>query len=78
MDMQMPYKDGIQAMQELRAYRHTKHIPMIALTGMANDEDRDLCLRSGADHFVTKPVDLANLATLIEGCLEPVEAALIA
>ena len=78
MNVQMPYKDGIQTIRELRTLRATKHLPIIALTGMATQSNRDLCLRAGADHFVSKPFDFAALANLIKGCLPPSKAALSA
>ena len=63
MDMQMPVLDGVEATRAIRAFESgtTRHVPIIALTANAFDEDRRLCLASGMDGFLPKPVSAATL-----------------
>ncbi len=63
MDVQMPHMDGRQATQTLRQKGFAK--PIIALTGHSDEEDRQKCLAVGYNHFVTKPIQRAELIQLI-------------
>jgi CheY-like chemotaxis protein len=58
MDMQMPIMDGIEATEKIRA-REKKtglHLPIVAMTANAFEEDRERCLRAGMDGYIAKPV----------------------
>ncbi len=58
MDMQMPVMDGIEATRILRQQELAtlRHMPVIAITANAFDEDRRKCFDAGMDGYVTKPV----------------------
>jgi len=58
MDMQMPVMDGLEATEKIRA-REKKtglHLPIVAMTANAFEEDRERCLRAGMDGYIAKPV----------------------
>ena len=69
MDCMMPVMDGYEATSAIRdrnsrARNHA--VPVIALTANALKEDREKCLVSGMDDYLTKPVNLAALAAMLE------------
>lgn len=65
MDIMMPEIDGYTAMKEIRKIERFRHIPIIALTAKAMKEDRNKCIEAGANDYLTKPVDINNLISLL-------------
>jgi signal transduction histidine kinase/CheY-like chemotaxis protein/ligand-binding sensor domain-containing protein len=65
MDVQMPVMDGMEATQKIRQRTGTQPI-IIAMTANAMQGDRDKCLSAGMDDYISKPVKLEDLVTLIE------------
>jgi len=66
MDMNLPVLDGWSACRQAREDEHISHIPIIALTAHAREEDRQQALDAGCDDYATKPVDFPGLLTKIE------------
>lgn len=68
MDVQMPEMDGIEATREIRKREEEtgKHIPIIALTANAFQEDKKKCLEAGMDEYATKPIKINELFSIIE------------
>ena len=66
MDIQMPEMDGYEATREIRRRQNPAHPPrIVALTANALQSDRDQSAAVGMDGFVTKPVKLQEIATII-------------
>jgi two-component system sensor histidine kinase/response regulator len=64
MDCQMPVKDGFMATRELRAAK--VRTPIVALTANAMAGDRERCLDSGMDDYVSKPLRASELARTLQ------------
>jgi CheY-like chemotaxis protein/nitrogen-specific signal transduction histidine kinase len=66
MDLQMPVMDGLQATREIRRQEGDgPHVPIIAVTANAMTGDRDLCLASGMDDYLPKPLRAADLKAAV-------------
>jgi len=67
MDVQMPVLDGSEAAARIRSLERAGgfHTPILALTANAMKGDRELCLASGMDDYIAKPVQRAKLLDAI-------------
>ena len=66
MDIQMPGMDGLTAIKQIRIDPDLANIPIIALTALAMEGDREKCLDAGANEYLPKPVKLKQLAASIQ------------
>ena len=68
MDVRMPLMDGCTATERIRQWESAngqRRIPIIALTADAFEEDRQRCMTAGMDDFLTKPVVMAVLQSVL-------------
>ena len=65
MDIMMPEMDGFEAMEKIRQVAKFKSIPIIAVTAKAMKGDRQKCIEAGASDYITKPVDVEQLLSLL-------------
>ena len=71
MDIQMPGRDGLEAIRVIKSNRTTMGIPIVALTALAMPGDRERCLEAGADAYLSKPVVLRDLFQVLCRFLGP-------
>lgn len=63
MDIQMPGIDRIAVIKKIRQISALVQIPITALTALAMEGDRERCLATGANMYLSKPVKLKQLVT---------------
>ncbi len=67
MDIRLPGVSGFDAIREIRKYN--KHLPIIAQTAFAMQDDGKKCLQAGADDYIAKPIDKNHLLTILRNVL---------
>jgi CheY-like chemotaxis protein/CHASE3 domain sensor protein len=65
MDIMMPEMDGFAAMREIRKRSEWQNLPIIALTAKAMRDDHEKCLAAGANDYISKPLDVEKLLSLV-------------
>ena len=65
LDMMMPNMDGYETATHIRENKKYKNLPVIAVTAKAMTGDREKCINAGASDYITKPVDVDQLLSLL-------------
>ena len=76
MDVQMPEMDGLEVTAAIRASElgTKRHVPIVALTALAQPEDRENCFRAGMDGYLTKPISAQPLLHALQQVMLPAVA----
>jgi two-component system cell cycle response regulator len=70
LDVMMPGMDGYEVCRRIRQNPATAFLPVIMVTALDKTSDRDTAMAAGADDFLTKPVELAQLFAVMRRLLE--------
>ncbi|WP_423149241.1 response regulator [Rubrolithibacter danxiaensis] len=65
MDMMMPEMDGYETTAKIRQNYRFKNLPVIAVTAKAMIGDREKCIQAGASDYISKPIDIDQLISLL-------------
>lgn len=66
MDMMMPEMDGYEAIKILKSSGQYPDIPIISVTAQAMSGDMEKCLAVGADDYISKPIEVEKLITIVK------------
>jgi PAS domain S-box-containing protein len=69
LDLRMPVMDGYHVARNMKASPATKHIPIIVITALDSAEARMLGLQAGAEEFLSRPIDRAELCVRVKNLL---------
>lgn len=77
MDCEMPVMNGFEAAAAIRHKEQAtgSHVPIVAMTGHAEEADKEACIAAGMDDFICKPIDQKYLERIVERWLFAVEPA---
>ncbi len=66
LDLNMPKKDGLEALAEIKGNEDFKKIPVIIFTTSCNKDDIDITYKLGSNSFITKPGSFEELVKIAE------------
>jgi CheY-like chemotaxis protein len=69
-DLNMPFKNGLQCLREIRSNDRWKTLKAVILSTSSNEKQRNTCYEMGADLFLTKPTSFHELKKQLAECLE--------
>ena len=70
LDVMLPGRSGFDILRELRETEATRNIPVMMLTARGQEKDRDLAMRLGANHFMTKPFSNADVRDHVRNLID--------
>jgi CheY-like chemotaxis protein len=69
LDINMPVMDGMETIREIRHDENLKDLFVIALTGLALEDDKTICLEAGYDDYIAKPIRVEEFQAKIQQAL---------
>jgi CheY-like chemotaxis protein len=69
-DVMMPGMDGYETITAIRGMPGREGMPLIAVTAKAMMGDRERCIEAGASDYIAKPVEAAQLLSLLQACVD--------
>ena len=73
-DIMMPDMDGYETIREIRTRAESADIPIVAVTAKAMKGDRQKCIQAGASDYVSKPVDIDHLISVLRVSIQRADA----
>ena len=77
-DIMMPDMDGYETIREVRSMDAFRDLPIIAVTAKAMKGDRQKCIQAGASDYVSKPVDIDHLISVLRVSIQRADSATLA
>jgi CheY-like chemotaxis protein len=65
LDLNMPFKDGFEALKEIRQDKELQHIPVVVVTASARKDDEIKCFELGCNFYYNKPSHFDGYAPLV-------------
>jgi two-component system cell cycle response regulator DivK len=69
-DLQLPVFDGLEVIKRVKKFK--PNLPIIVQTANAMNDEYDKCMKAGSDGYVTKPINLVELFSMMDSFLNPV------
>jgi len=69
-DLQLPVFDGLEVIRRIRKFK--PGLPIIVQTANAMNDEYDKCISAGSDGYVTKPINLVELFSMMDALMNPV------
>ena len=74
LDLHMPGMDGYETIREIRSRPQSADLPIVAVTAKAMKGDRQKCIQAGASDYVSKPVDIDHLVSVLRVSIQRADA----